>query len=330
MPLSVRKSISLAPIAAALSLTIGLTLCSARVAAQGEQKQQLPQGAKQTPPQGAKQTSPQGAKQTLPQGTKQPLSQSTKEPQLPQSVQKQPAMQIKKLDDNDKEVLRPIPAVLKTKSESAAPAKPLEKQKAATVPDKSATVPNKGAAAQDKAVAVPDKSTAVPDKDTAAKPGSAKTTKAGISEKKSGARVKAVARGTHFVPPPPPSTPTLMGDSTDFGFYGGMPVEMLSKDALKDRAKEISIQYKDACRELEDHSRQKQEKIQRAADFEGLYKEGVVSRRELEASQKEAAEVNSDIDRLSFKVKELKGLQDRINRRLTSTVAKKSGHKLIN
>src|ERR1019366_5432312 len=99
----VRKSISLAPIAAALSLTIGLTLCSARVAAQGEQKQQLPQGAKPLPP--------QGTKQTLPQGTKQPLSQGTKEPQLPQSVQKQPAMQIKKLDDNDKEVLRPIPAV---------------------------------------------------------------------------------------------------------------------------------------------------------------------------------------------------------------------------
>src|SRR5208283_700888 len=137
-------------------------------------------------------------------------------------------------------------------------------------------------------------------------------------------------RGAHFVPPPPPNTPTTMGDATDFGFYGGMPIEMLSKEALKDRAKEISIQYKDACRELEDHSSQKDEKIQRAAEFEGLYKEGVVSRRELEASQKEASEINSDLDRLTFKVKELKGVLDRVNKRLTQTVVKKSGHKLIN
>lgn len=132
------------------------------------------------------------------------------------------------------------------------------------------------------------------------------------------------------MPPPPPTVPTMLGSSSDFGIYGGMPIELLSKEALKDRVKEISIQYKDACRELEDHNQQKEEKLQRAQEFEGLYKEGVVSRRELEASQREAAAVNSDIDRLNFKVNELKGLLDRINRRLTPAVVKKNGHKLIN
>jgi hypothetical protein len=258
--------------------------------------------------------------------------------------------------------LRPIPAVLKVKTQDVPPAKTPESKAKESEPlqgtkqgkaqskvqgktqdkvqDQAATAGGKtsGAAAKvDTAKAAAKKA------DTAKTPvvkgtaangqtgeEAAQSKKTAGRDKKTVARGKAQIRGPHFVPPPPPSTPTMMGDSSDFAFYSGMPIEMLSKEALKDRAKEISIQYKDACRELEDHSRQKDEKIQRAQEFEGLYKEGVVSRRELEESQKEAAEVNSDIDRLAFKVKELKGLQDRITRRLTPTVAKRKGHKLIN
>jgi len=204
--------------------------------------------------------------------------------------------QVKKLDDN-KEVLRPIPTVSKAKSDKT------------TAPTDKTSVGKDG----DKKLTTAFKRTAAPDKKTTTR---TKTAASGI--------------GSRFVPPPPPTTPTMLGDGSDFGFYSGMPIEMLSREGLKDKAKEISIQYKDACRELEDHSKQKEEKIERAKEFEGLFNEGVVSRRELEASQKEAAEVNSDIDRLSFKVKELKGLLDRVNKRMSQTAAKKSGHKLIN
>ncbi|MBS1989495.1 MAG: hypothetical protein JSS83_03200 [Cyanobacteria bacterium SZAS LIN-3] len=216
------------------------------------------------------------------------------------------AVQVKTLDDN-KEVLRPIPAVL------AKPAKAPAKE-----PTKE---PAKEPLKEAKAVAK-----------VMAKTAEIKTAETKTAEIKTAAktRKKVVAAGAHFVPPPPPFTPTMMGDVTDFGMFSGVPVELLSKDALKDRAKEISIQYKDACRELEDHTQAKQDKIQRAKDFVGLYQEGVVSRRELEASQKEANEVNSDIDRLTFKTKELKGLLDRINKRLNGQAAKKPGHKLIN
>jgi len=263
-------------------------------------------------------------------------------------------VQVKTLDDN-REVLRPIPSVLKpvqiqAKTQVQTQAKPEVKaadSKLARQETKSETKTD--AKSGPKAAAKTDAKTAdtktANTKTTDIKTGVTKTadTKSGdaktavnpdakgTSTKKSAPARKRVASGeAHFVPPPPPVTPTMMGDGSEYAFFSGLPVEMMSKEALKDRVKEISIQYKDACRELEDHTTAKQEKIQRAQDFAGLYKEGVVSRRELETSQREASEVNSDIDRLTFKVKELKGLLDRINKRLAPTAAKKSGRKLIN
>jgi len=243
-------------------------------------------------------------------------------------------VQVKTLDDN-REVLRPIPAVLKparikpegkaeaktaTKPESKSEAKSDAKTKTETKIDSKA-----GAKAEPK----PDSKTAAKAAEKTLEKTAAKA-ETKTETKKTLLRKRVASGGAHFVPPPPPVTPTMMGDGADYAFFSGMPLEMLSKDALKDRAKEISIQYKDACRELADHNVAKQDKIQRAKDFVGLYQEGVVSRRELETSQKEADEVNSDIDRLTFKVKELKGLLDRINKRLSPPVAKKSARKLIN
>jgi hypothetical protein len=276
---------------------------------------------------------------------------------LSQTGQKQapgqkPAVQQIKALDEAKEVLRPIPTQIKKSTVAPLQAEPKSngagaaaqgdgkgKTTAAPVDTKgkatTAQAGNKGGSAGAATGAKADgKGAKAPE--TAAANGQSKTAgkesenKAEAVEKKKTVKARAVVRGPHFVPPPPPSVPTMLGSGGDFGIYGGMPIELLSKDALKDRVKEISIQYKDACRELEDHTNQKNEKIQRAQEFEGLYKEGVVSRRELESSQKEAAEVNSDIDRLQFKVNELKGLLDRINKRLTPAVVKKSGHKLIN
>ncbi|MBU6450819.1 MAG: hypothetical protein KGS72_03505 [Cyanobacteria bacterium REEB67] len=234
-------------------------------------------------------------------------------------------MQVKKLDDSsNKEVLRPIPAVLKNPPATAAQTPPK------TNPQPAARANPVGAAkesiqskdAAGKTTAPTGATGATGAKDIAGK-------KAQADDKQKNKVRKSANLGSHFVPPPPPTTPTMLGDA-DFGMYSGMPVEMLSKEALKDRAKEISIQYKDASRELEDRSREKEEKIQRAKEFEGLFQEGVVSKRELEASQREAGTVNSDIDRLTFKANELKGLLDRINKRLAPQAAKKRRAQLIN
>lgn len=126
-----------------------------------------------------------------------------------------------------------------------------------------------------------------------------------------------------FVPPPPPDTPAFLIDSASAGMFG-MPVEFLGKEALKEREKELSIQYKDAQSEYDQAKSQTDDKVKRATNFEELYKEGVVSRRELEIAQREARDVDRDIARLATKSSELKGLLERVQKRLKNLESAKS------
>jgi len=103
-----------------------------------------------------------------------------------------------------------------------------------------------------------------------------------------------------------------------------MPVEFLGKEALKEREKELSIQYKDAQSEYDQAKSQTDDKVKRATNFEELYKEGVVSRRELEIAQREARDVDRDIARLATKSSELKGLLERVQKRLKNLESAKS------
>lgn len=109
----------------------------------------------------------------------------------------------------------------------------------------------------------------------------------------------------------------------------GMPVEYMSKEALKDKAKELSIQYKDALAELESKKRVQAESQERADSFDQLFAEGVVSRRELENSKRESQETNQEVARLETKCGELKALLERVNKRLAPTAAKSTTRKLI-
>jgi len=99
--------------------------------------------------------------------------------------------------------------------------------------------------------------------------------------------------------------------------YGlSMPIDSLSREALKDREKEISVQFKDASAELEAKRKKHNERQERAENFKELYKEGVVSRREMETAEAEASEFAGEVERLESKTKELKSLLDRIKQRL--------------
>lgn len=124
-----------------------------------------------------------------------------------------------------------------------------------------------------------------------------------------------------LVPPPPPSIPaatSLLLDPSALGYMGyGMPVELMSKESLKEKEKEISIQYKDALSEFTAKKQKLTDKEERAKNFEGLFAEGVVSRRELETAQQEAQEFSHDVNRLSTKESELKSLLERVTKRLT-------------
>lgn len=124
-----------------------------------------------------------------------------------------------------------------------------------------------------------------------------------------------------MVPPPPPNTPSMLSDPSLMGLgYSayGMQVEYMSREALKDRVKEITIQFKDASSELENRKRLKTEREARAKSFEQLFTEGVVSRRELETSQREAADSTDEVQRLENKYNELNSLLERVNKRLAA------------
>ncbi len=136
-------------------------------------------------------------------------------------------------------------------------------------------------------------------------------------------RAKVNLGRASMVPPPPPNTPTMLSDPSMMGLgmgYGayGMQVEYMSREALKDRVKEISIQVKDASAEFESRKRLKTEREARAKSFEQLYTEGVVSRRELENSQREATDSTDEVQRLEHKYKELSSLLERVNKRLAA------------
>ncbi len=142
---------------------------------------------------------------------------------------------------------------------------------------------------------------------------------------KAAKKAARTGRGASMVPPPPPNTPTMLSDpammAMGSGLYG-MQVEYMSKEALKDRIKEVSIQYKDASVQLAAKKSSQAELQDRAKNFEQLYAEGVVSRRELETTQKDANGSNDDIARLENNCRELKSLLERMNKRLAAVTPK--------
>ncbi len=207
--------------------------------------------------------------------------------------------------------LRPIPeSSQKPASDKVEASKPTLKPMTAVAQPLSA-----GKSAQTKTA--PAKPAASDTAKTGAKAASAVVTPVASPVAKSKPRV---ARPS-MVPPPPPNTPSMLSDPSLMGLgYSayGMQVEYMSREALKDRVKEITIQFKDASAELENRKRLKTEREARAKSFEQLFSEGVVSRRELEASQREATDSTDEVQRLENKYNELSSLLERVNKRLAA------------
>ncbi len=161
---------------------------------------------------------------------------------------------------------------------------------------------------------------------TPAKPAAGDSAKSGAKAATSAvagpvAKTKPRVSRPSMVPPPPPNTPSMLSDPSLMGLgYSayGMQVEYMSREALKDRVKEITIQFKDASSELENRKRLKTEREARAKSFEQLFTEGVVSRRELETSQREATDSSDEVQRLENKYNELSSLLERVNKRLAA------------
>lgn len=143
---------------------------------------------------------------------------------------------------------------------------------------------------------------------------------------KSGEKTRQTAKGRNtatLIPPPPPTVPyagTLSGSA-------GLPVELLSPADLKQRKEELEKQLSTARKLAEDQEKLADETRQRSNLFASLYSEGVVSRRELENSQKEDARADDELKTARQKVSEIEHDLERVNGQLKKLEEKASAGK---
>jgi len=122
-----------------------------------------------------------------------------------------------------------------------------------------------------------------------------------------------------LVPPPPPETPSMLSGP---GYGGGlymqqyMPVEMLSPESLKARQKQLTAQLKNAQDQAKDRQSRLGDKGDRAKQFESLYQEGVISRRELETAQDDIKQAHNDFNDAKARVDDLQTALGRVNDKL--------------
>jgi hypothetical protein len=130
----------------------------------------------------------------------------------------------------------------------------------------------------------------------------------------------AQKRGVVLVPPPPPAIPA----GGQLTFLAGTPVDFLSESDLKRHKVQLDVNLARARQQADEQERLLKEKVQRAELFESLYKEGVVSRRELENSQREVGRTQGDLTDARLKVTDLERDMQRIDARLKQVASRQA------
>jgi hypothetical protein len=120
-----------------------------------------------------------------------------------------------------------------------------------------------------------------------------------------------------MVPPPPPET-AFIGVGSDGRLLStlGVPLDYMSKTDLltmQDRLKTNEAQLSKEANERADTLKQKRE---RAEQFEDLFKEGVVSKRELESARKELAELNEKGPEVDLRLKDIRVDLERVKKQI--------------
>lgn len=124
------------------------------------------------------------------------------------------------------------------------------------------------------------------------KMGPAKPVKGKTAEKVAQQKHSSLPR-PGLVPPPPPDTPTMFAGD---GFPPGFGIfDYNNPAALAGRRKDIASQLASAKKMLLDKEQRAKELKEKAVQFEQLFSEGVISRRELESAQKDAASAITEL-----------------------------------
>ncbi len=144
---------------------------------------------------------------------------------------------------------------------------------------------------------------------------SVKTVKSVRTSKKSKSRSDTYGP---FVPPPPPNIPAFSGigdmGAIDFDLSG---LTLMSESDLKTRLSSCELRLKNAQSKLKDQTDSVDESNKRAKSFVELFEQGIVSKKELEGSSKDADQAVSDLEESKSKCKDLelsvKAIKDRLS-----------------
>jgi len=133
---------------------------------------------------------------------------------------------------------------------------------------------------------------------------------------------KHVTNKGQFIPPPPPVQPSLLLTPE----FGGMPFLFgaMSKEELLSKNKEMTQQVKDMQDVLKEKQNLAQEAKEKAERFKPLFEEGVISRHELEATEKDALDAERELERTSRRASELQGQEHMLKGRLNELSARSS------
>lgn len=118
-----------------------------------------------------------------------------------------------------------------------------------------------------------------------------------------------------FVPPPPPSIPSVLNsDSLSLGSTIG--IEYMSLDDLKFKRTSMQKQLSSLEMDMEDSLMAMKDSKRRSDTFDDLFKEGVVSKKELFQAKREAKRMARSIERDKLEIEETKRVIEAINSRI--------------
>lgn len=144
------------------------------------------------------------------------------------------------------------------------------------------------------------------------------------------AKAKPPVRVKMMVPPPPPNVPTISAlMQSHESLLNGVILDYLSKADLERLRTRLQDSLSKEKKSLSEHEASMEEKKRRATQFESLFKEGVVSRKELEAARKDFSEVDTKDKELSLRVSEVQDDLTRVEKQLAKFKNEKPANKTI-
>lgn len=109
----------------------------------------------------------------------------------------------------------------------------------------------------------------------------------------------------NFVPPPPPSIPSVF-DNSAMNMGASIAIDYMSLDDLKWKLKSLKKQLSSLELDMKDSLVALAETQKRDKTFEGLFAEGVVSKKELREAKREAKRVSRSVERDKLEIEEVK------------------------